>query len=138
MIAAILEQADEIVLEGEGLVVAFAKEHRVIADRLRDTETLELLRQQAESVTGNAVNVRIDAGEAAAKPAAKPAAAPAAKAAPAPEPAAPKEAAPPEAAPTGGPVGSKNELLERAKGEPGVKKLLSGFVGRPKGLTSTP
>ena len=127
MIAAILEQADEIVLEGEGLVVAFAKEHRVIADRLRDTETLELLRQQAESVTGNAVNVRIDAGEAAAKPAAKPAAAPAAKAAPAPEPAAPKEAAPPEAAPTGGPVGSKNELLERAKGEPGVKKLLREF-----------
>jgi len=119
MIGAILEQARDILFDGQALVIAFDKEHAVFAERLRATETVELLRQTAEKIAGEPVNIRIEAanGE---KPAERP---PPRVETVAPTPQASKQAA--EKTPRA-PVG-RDELLEQARGEPGVKKLLREF-----------
>ena len=119
-IGAILEEADEIVLAGDALVVSFVQEHQFIADRLREKETLELLHEQARELTGKTINVRIESGEATA--ATKPAAATETSTAAAPSPPRRKPAPEPEATASG-----SGDLQEQAKNEPGVKKLLREF-----------
>jgi len=118
MIGAILEQAQSILLEGQALVIAFDKEHAVVADRLRNSETVGLLSRTAEKMTGGAVNIRIEADGAGEKVVEK--------TQPPEEPA----AAPPVTAAKESPGGAKpgrDELLEQARNEPGVKKLLREF-----------
>jgi DNA polymerase-3 subunit gamma/tau len=124
MIAAILEQADEILLDGQALVISFDREHKVLGDRLREPQTVELLRTIAEKVAAGPVNIRIESG-AAATPLSPP---------PAPVPDATK-AAPATAKPTAT-TGAKKvtqstsergKLLEQARSEPGVQKLLREF-----------
>ena len=109
MIGAILEQAQDILLDGQALVIVFEKENAVVADRLRASETVELLRQTAEKITGGPVNIRIESGDGVKTAAEEP---------------------PPNAGlttPPKPPPAGRNELLEQARKEPGVKKLLREF-----------
>ena len=122
MIGAILEQAQGILLDGQALVITFEKENEVVADRLRNPETIELLRQTAERITGGPVNIRVESGETAATVAEEPP--------PTGELAAPPEPRAPESVATKTPRGAqpgRSELLEQARKEPGVKKLLREF-----------
>ena len=147
MVAAILEQANEILLDGQALVISFDKEHSVVADRLRAAETVDLLRNIAEKVTGNPVNIRIESGPA--EPVADVRPVDAATASPAtpdpvpvasPEPpatqAAPPAKTPPAAVKPRPAAASRKEpqsssergrLIEQARSEPGVQKLLREF-----------
>ncbi|NIM02042.1 MAG: DNA polymerase III subunit gamma/tau [Acidobacteria bacterium] len=122
MIGAILEQANAILLDGQALVVSFGKEDAVVAERLRDAETVDLLRQAAERISGAQVNIRIESDggpEATAEQPAPPK--PAAPDTVAPETAASKPKTRARARP------GRDELLEQARSEPGVKKLLREF-----------
>ena len=122
MIGAILEQAQTILLDGHALVIAFEKENAVVADRLRTPATVELLRQTAEKITGGPVNIRIESGNGVKTVAEEPP--------PTGELAAPPTPPPAESAPGERPHGAqpgRSELLEQARNEPGVKKLLREF-----------
>ena len=110
MIGAILEQAQDILLDGQALVIAFEKENELVADRLRTPETVELLRRTAEKIMGGPVNIRIESSNGV-KTAAKE-----------PQPAESTRLDTPQGARSG-----PNELLEQARNEPGVKKLLREF-----------
>jgi DNA polymerase-3 subunit gamma/tau len=135
MIGAILEQADGVMLDGQALVLSYDPTHRVIADRLKETETLEFLRAEAARVVDGPVNIRIEiGGEGAAPAATTPAAQPAA-----PQPASARPPAEPTAAVTPRQPSSmrapgeklspkeKSALIDQAKSEPGVQKLLREF-----------
>jgi len=113
MIGAILEQAQDILLDGQALVIVFDKENAVVAGRLRAPETVELLRQTAEKITGGPVNIRIESGDRVETKLVAPPKPPPAESAPAKK---------PHREPPG-----RNELLEQARKEPGVKKLLREF-----------
>lgn len=110
MIGAILEQAQDILLDGQALVIAFEKENELVADRLRTPETVELLRRTAEKIMGGPVNIRIESSNGVETAA--------------------KEPRPAESTRLDTPPGAQsgpNELLEQARNEPGVKKLLREF-----------
>jgi DNA polymerase-3 subunit gamma/tau len=122
MIGAILEHARDVLFDGQALVIAFDGEHEVFAERLRATKTVELLRQTAEKIAGEPVNIRIEVANGSALPET-------------PQPrektTAPKPRAKVQTRDEASPVPpGRDELLERARGEPGVKKLLREFGAR--------
>ena len=123
MIGAILEQAQSVLFEGEALVIAFEKENAVVAERLRTPETVDLLRKTAEKITGGHVNIRIEAANGEESVAVQPPPAGESKTVP-PKPPATESAA--KETPDGA-VRGRAELLELARKEPGVKKLLREF-----------
>ena len=115
LIGAILEQANQVLLEKQGLVIAFDQEHAAFADRLREPKTIDLLRQIAEKDSDGPVNIRIEvAGGDPAEPAPEPPKRTTRVQAPKPTVSRPAPAA-------------RDELLQRARSEPGVKKLLREF-----------
>ena len=94
-----------MLLEKQGLVIAFDQEHAAFADRLREPKTIDLLRQIAEKDSDGPVNIRIEvAGDDPAEPVQ------------APKPTVSRPAPAP-----------RDELLQQARSDPGVKKLLREF-----------
>ncbi len=93
-----------------------------MADRLRVPETVELLRQTAEKITGSSVNIRIESGDGVQTATEEPP--PNAELAAPPKPPATESA---RGKTPHGAQPSRNELLEQARKEPGVKKLLREF-----------
>ena len=110
MIAAMLEQATSIRVEGRKLSLGFSAES--VARPLQRKETLELIGKHAEKLVGQPleVQIRIETVEAAGKGAATPSATAADK---------------PNRGSSKRP--ERGHLLKEATGEPGVKKLLREF-----------
>jgi DNA polymerase-3 subunit gamma/tau len=108
MLGAILEQARTVELRDSQLLVLFRDKDNALAQPLLRDDGLDLLRKHAGELAGRTVKVSIAIGDAPGPTAAK-AAAPA------------SPAAPPGARIT------KAGLIERAKQDPGVKKLLREF-----------
>ena len=118
MLGAILEQAVGVSLDGNVLGLSFSEGAGPIGKRLEQTDSREFLERCTEKVAGRRLRIRVGACDA---PAPRPKAAP-------PRPSAP--ASPPRPAAVPEPPserGSHDELLERAKNEPGIQKLLYEF-----------
>ena len=118
MLAAILEQAVGVSLDGNVLGLSFSEGAGPIGKRLEQTDSREFLERCTEKVVGRRLRIRVGACDA---PASRPKAVPPRPSAPA---SPPRPAAVP-ALPSEG--GSRDELLERAKNEPGIQKLLYEF-----------
>ena len=109
MLGAILGQASRIALRESDLLIQFSDEHAAMAQPLMRDDGLDLLRKHAGEIAGRPVQVRISVGGDA-------------------PPASPGEALPTEKAPAPAQSRiSKSDLIERAKQDPGVKKLLREF-----------
>jgi DNA polymerase-3 subunit gamma/tau len=119
MLGAILEQAVTVSLDGDTLGLAFADGAGPIGKRLEQTDSREILERCADEVVGRRLRIRVGGHDA---PPSRTESAPPRGAAPA-EPAG-RAVEPPEPPPEGI---SRDELLERAKNEPGIQKLLYEF-----------
>jgi len=119
MLGAILEQVAGVSLDGDVLGLAFSDGAGPIGRRLEQTDSREFLERCTEEVVGRRLRLRVGACDA---PPPRPETAP-------PRPPAP--ASPPRSAvdlPGPPPEGvGRDELLERAKNEPGIQKLLYEF-----------
>jgi DNA polymerase-3 subunit gamma/tau len=126
MLGVVLEEAARVSIEGTDLHVEFDAGKEAMVRQLQRTENLDLLKRHATRLAGGPVTVRIDAapGEPASVPA------PPVRAAAAKEPAAGVHSAAPgparRPARSGGRK-TRGALLESAKQEPGVKKLMREF-----------
>jgi hypothetical protein len=113
MLGAILDQAVSISVSADDLVLSFAGDAASLVRPLQRQESLELIQREAAKVLGRTLHARVDVAAGAERP----------------RPEAPggKQLATHDTAeaPTRGP--SRGTLLERATGEPGVKKLLREF-----------
>ena len=122
MLGAMLEQA-AIKIDGDRLELRFDGGNDALARRLQRRKSRELLARHAETIAGRALEVRVEAG-----PSAKVKGTPAhGTAKPRPEAESQEQRPARPAAASRKPVGERQSLLERAKGEPGVKKLLREF-----------
>ncbi len=112
MVAAMLEQASALQLRGEELVIGFSDTMEAIKRQVETKESLSLIGQEAERLSGRPVKVRVELGSA-----------PAANAAAAPLPNAKSSAG-----------GAADDLLEEARREPGVQKLMDAFGAHVVGI----
>ncbi len=129
MVGAMLGQAD-LRLENGELIVQFAAGMEAFKRQVEDRDSLTLLREHAERLTGGPVKVRVELGQADVTPEPTTAATPEPKtAAPAPEPVTAQATDPPPApaAPERPRAGGGDGLLEQAREEPGVQKLMDAF-----------
>jgi len=130
MVGSILQEAVKIEVIGDALVIHLAKEMEALGRQLNRTENLEVLVKHAATLLGRTVRIMIDSAADSAQPPVVADSSPkatqrqtvAAKPEPKPE---PKKAASREPA-------AKNRvkdkgLLDKAKNEPGIKKLLREF-----------
>lgn len=115
VLGAILEQAESIQVSADELVLGFARGAAAVVRRLERQESLELIQREAARVLGRPLRARVEiaASEGQHSP---------------PETGGNKSAlrSAPEPDPDAG-VSDRATLLERATGEPGVKKLLREF-----------
>jgi DNA polymerase-3 subunit gamma/tau len=125
MLAAILEQAPEIRIEGGNLVIGFPEGQAALKRQLERKDNREALARCAEESLGTTLNVMISTiGEGA------PSAEPASPAKPAAAPAETTTSAPAPARPQGSPgaaAADRKQLLRQATREPGVEKLMMEF-----------
>ena len=112
MVAAMLEQASALHLRGGELVIGFSDTMEAVKRQVETKESLSLIGQEAERLSGRPVKVRVELGSA-----------PAATAAAAPLPGAKSS--------SGGDV---DGLLEEARREPGVQKLMDAFGAHVVGI----
>ncbi len=112
MVAAMLEQASALHLRGEELVIGFSETMRAVKRQVETKESLSLISQAAERLSGRPVRVRVELGSA-----------PAATAAAAPLPDAKSSS-----------DGDVDGLLEEARREPGVQKLMDAFEAHVVGI----
>ena len=121
MVAAMLEQASALHLQGKELVIRFSATMEAVKRQVETKESLSLIGQEAERLCGRPVKVRIEL-EAAPTATAEEAVAPSPAAA----------ARPPDArSPAQGDV---DGLLEEARREPGVQKLMDAFGAHVVGI----
>jgi DNA polymerase-3 subunit gamma/tau len=126
MFGAMIAQASELRLTGGELIIRFPDSMEAVKRQVETGDSLQLLREQAERIAGGRVEIRVELSAAiptldsppAAGGSKLPNAEPAARVEPAPEPA--KGAAARTGSDTGG-------LLEQARNEPGVQKLIDAF-----------
>lgn len=107
MVAAIVEQVRSVIADGEHLILSFDEEQKSVVGPLQHKGGLEQLDRAARKILGRPVRTKIEVGAQATGP-------PSATEAPA------RETAPAEAT-TG------DALIERARSEPGVRRLLREF-----------
>lgn len=112
MLAAMLEQASALDFRGEELVIGFSEAMGAIKRQVDTKESLSLIGREAERIAGHPLRVRVELGPA---PAATAAAAP----------------APVSKSSAGGEV---DGLLEEARREPGVQKLMDVFGAHVVGI----
>ena len=112
MVAAVLEQASALELRGEELVIGFSDTMEAVKRQVETKESLSLIGHEAERLSGRPVKVRIELGSA-----------PAATAAAAPLPDRKSSA-----------NGASDGLLEEARREPGVQKLMDAFGAHVVGI----
>ena len=130
MIGAMIDQASELRLTAGELIIRFPDSMEAVKRQVETRESLQLLREQAERVAGGRVEIRIELSAATPTPAPPPAGSKSKRSdtkratpvEPAPASESAKRTAPPKpaASDTGG-------LLEQARSEPGVQKLLDAF-----------
>ena len=119
MLGAMLGQASEVELSGGRLLVRFAPGMEALKRQLEQREGIGLLREHAERLARGPVEVRIELEEAG------PDAAPAEP--PPSEPAAAASAPKPDPRPARPASGPAHSLLDDARREPGVERLLETF-----------
>ncbi len=112
MVAAMLEQASALHLRGEELVIGFSDTMEAVKRQVQSKESLALIGQEAERLSGRPVKVRV-----------KLESAPAVTAAATPLPDAKSS-----------PDGETDGLLEKARREPGVQKLMDAFGAHVVGI----
>jgi DNA polymerase III gamma/tau subunit len=124
MVGSILQEAVKIEVIGDALVIHLAKDMEALGRQLDRTENLEVLVQHAATLLGRTVRVLVDKAADSASPVAAETSPPAPQHATTP-PQPSKAAARRDSAPKHK-VKDKS-LLDKAKNEPGVKKLLREF-----------
>ena len=123
MLAAMLERAEQMSFADGRLSLRYGGGMETVARRIGEKENTALIRRHAEAVAGGPVEVLVSTGDARPEPQAAPAAAAA-------KPSPPAERPRPTRAPArkpGSQTGGRRSLLDTARGEPGVDKLLREF-----------
>jgi DNA polymerase-3 subunit gamma/tau len=118
MIGAMIDQASELRLADGELVVRFPDSMEAVKRQVEARESLQLLREQAERVAGSHVEIRIELSATTPSPGALPDEPRSTPVRPDPV----KRTVPPNPA-----DGEAGGLLEQARSEPGVQKLIDAF-----------
>jgi DNA polymerase-3 subunit gamma/tau len=126
MIGAMLDQASGMELVDGRLTIRFPRSMEACKKQIESRESLELLRTQAKRLTGGAVEIVAELVDEEPAAATRP---PVESAPPPPTTPEPHEAPPPpeEKQPRHRPPGNADPLLEQARDEPGVQKLIDAF-----------
>ena len=107
MVGAILQQADAVEIAGDRLLIRFDAGTEALVRRLEQPANLDVVRRAASDAAGRRIDVRVETG--------------ARKAAAA------RDEPPPPGDPGPAHDGDQASLMERARKEPGVRKLLREF-----------
>ncbi len=128
MVAAMLEQASRLQLQGAELLIEFSGSMEALKRQVEAREVLVLIGKVAERLAGRPVKVRVELSPETAPPSED-------ARAPMPAPGPGRATAPAPAQEAGGRAGDAGDgLLEQARREPGVRKLMDAFGAHVVGI----